>query len=206
MDRRALLAGGVGVAGGLALRAWPTPVLWQETELGPVRSVIPVVGDGKWIWTEPPGETGYLEPRSYSLDIGHELNGDGDATTIQAATPVPSEHPEQKIDDVRLETEGCEARIQPVGEGAAELYLMVPRIGRGQTIQAIAHFRLTLKKQYLGHSQERFAGQQPSPPTEVRRQYLQNSPGIESTAPEVKKLLAQIRGDEQPHPWTLAER
>jgi hypothetical protein len=172
-----------------------------------VRSVIPVVGDGKWIWTEPPqDQTGYLEPRPYSLDIGIELTGDGEATSVQAATPVPSEHPEQKIEDVQLEIEGCQARIQPVGEGAAELYLSAPRIRGGQTLRAIAHYRLTLKKQYWGFSQERFAARQPLPPVEVRRRYLQNSPGIESTAPEVKQLLAQLRGADQPHPWMLAER
>jgi len=36
-----------------------------------------VVGDGHWIWTEPPADgVGYLEPRSYSLKIGIELAGD----------------------------------------------------------------------------------------------------------------------------------
>ena len=30
--------------------------------------------------------------------------------------------------------------------------------------------------------------------------------GIESSAAEVKKLLAQLRGSDAPHPWTLAER
>jgi len=207
MQRRVFVAGGMSAVGLAALRAWPADELQTETRLGPVRSVIPVVGDGKWIWTEPPkDQSGYLEPRSYSLSIGVELTGEGDATAIQASTPVPGEHPEQKIDEMRLEIEGCEAHVQPVGEGAAELYLAAPQITRGQKIKAIAHYQLTLKKQYLGHSLERFSAQQPQPPAAVRKQYLQNSPGIESGAAEVKKLLAQLRGDDLPHPWTLAER
>src|SRR6185295_8739196 len=133
MRRRNFVAGGMSALGIAALRTWPSDPSHSATSLGPVRSVIPVVGDGKWIWTEPPkDETGYLEPRSYSLSIGMELTGEGDATAIQASTPVPSEHPEQKIDEMRLEIEGCEAHVQPVGEGAAELYLSAPQIARGQ--------------------------------------------------------------------------
>ena len=42
----------------------------------PAFSVTPVVGDGKWIWRDPPDETGYLEPREYEVSIGmqFELN------------------------------------------------------------------------------------------------------------------------------------
>src|SRR2546423_14204286 len=107
MKRRALLVGGVASLGALALRAWPASK-HCETHVGPTSAVIPVVGDGKWIWTEPPeGQTGYLEPRPFELSIGVELSGEGDAAAIEAATPVPLEHAEQKIDDVRLEIENC---------------------------------------------------------------------------------------------------
>src|SRR5262245_10086100 len=101
MKRRVFVASGIGAASLAVLRHWPPAACRTENCLGPVRSVIPVVGDGRWIWTEPPqGQTGYLEPRPYSLSIGIELTGEGDATNVQASTPVPSEHREQKIDDV----------------------------------------------------------------------------------------------------------
>ena len=38
--------------------------------LPPIHSISPVVGDGKWIWNDPPEETGYLEPREYELEVG----------------------------------------------------------------------------------------------------------------------------------------
>jgi hypothetical protein len=172
-----------------------------------VQAVIPVVGDGKWIWNEtPPGPTGYLEPRCFELSIGIELSGEGDARNIEAATPVPLDHPEQKIDAVRLETEGCQASFQEIDEGASLLYLSASQIARGQTIRAIAHYKLTLKKQYLGHAAEQFPARQPPPPSLVRKHYLQESPGIQTGSPEVRKLLVQLRSQEQPHPWQLAER
>jgi len=172
-----------------------------------VQAVVPVVGDGKWIWTETPqGQTGYLEPRHFELSIGVELRGEGDALNIEAATPVPLDHPEQKIDSVRLDTEGCQASFQEVGEGASLLYFSASQIGRGQKIWAIAHYKLTLKKQYLGYAVGHFPAEQPPPPAPIRKQYLQESPGIQTSSPEVRKLLVQLRSQDQPHPWRLAER
>jgi hypothetical protein len=195
MKRRQFLA--VGAA---SLAAASVPV-WQRLAVSPTEttsvhppafSVVPVVGDGKWIWTEPPKETGYLEPRPHELSIGVELQGQGDATMIRAATPVPIEWPEQTIDDVRIETEGCEARLQQVGEGAAQLLMAAPGIRRGQTIRAIAHYKLTLKKQYLGFAPDRFPAEQPEPPQAIRKQYLQDSPGIQTSSAEVRKLHREL--------------
>ena len=181
------------------------PILEQRSFRSPTWSIIPVVGDGKWIWTEPPaGQTGYLEPRPYELSIGVELQGQGDALQIRASTPVPLPHEEQQVEDVRIETEGCEASIQKVGEGAAQLLLAAPSIRRGQRISAIAHYKLTLKKQYLGHQRDHFTEQQPEPPTAVRKLYLGDSPGIQTRAPEVRKLHAEL-SSQLTHPWELAE-
>ena len=211
MERRQFLAAGAAAA--------CTPFLGRpigESDHGsltleecsfhsPTWSVIPVVGDGKWIWTKPPeGQTGYLEPRPYELSIGVELQGEGDAMHIRASTPVPLPHAEQQVDDVRIETEGCEASIQQVGEGAAQLLLSAPSIRRGQRIGAIAHYKLTLKKQYFGHQRDRFSAQQPEPPPAIRKQYLGDSPGIQTRAPEVRKLHAELSSQET-HPWALAE-
>lgn len=53
----------------------------------PAYSVIPVVGDGKWIWTEPPADqTGYVEPRSFDVSIGVQLRGRGAAKQVKATT------------------------------------------------------------------------------------------------------------------------
>jgi hypothetical protein len=179
--------------------------LQHATSRTPTWAVVPVVGDGKWIWTEPPkGQTGYLEPRTYDLKIGVELQGEGDASQIRASTPVPLPHAEQQVDDVQIQTEGCEASIQKVGEGAAQLLLAAPRIGRGQKIAAVARYRLVLKKQYFGHEQDRFPAEQPDPPQAIRKLYLGDSPGIQTRSPEVRKLQAEVKRQAN-HPWDLAE-
>jgi hypothetical protein len=209
MDRRAFLSGSLAGAATIAGGAWASqPRLQRETSFGPTWSVIPVVGDGKWIWTEPPkDQTGYLEPRSFELSIGVEMTGEGDATDVKASTPVPIEHPEQKVDDVKLETDGCEARLQQIGEGAAQLLVAADQIAGGQKIRALARYQLTLTKQYFGYAQDKFPSEQPAAPAAIRKLYLQDSPGIQSNSALVKKLLGQLRGQEKKlHPWQLALR
>jgi hypothetical protein len=204
MKRRLFLA-----AGAASVAAASSPPFWAaqpasdaahstdtRSELHcfpPAFAVVPVVGDGKWIWTEPPKDrTGYLEPRGYKLSIGVELQGQGDATGIRGSTPVPIEFPEQKIDEVRVEAEGCEAGLRQVGEGAAQLMLSAPGIRRGQTIKAIAHYKLTLQKQYMAYDADRFPTEQPEPPASIRKLYLQDSPGIQTSAPEVRRLHREL--------------
>ena len=218
MERRHFLAvgaAGLAAASAPAWQSFSTTVVHTQSSRPPAFAVVPVVGDGKWIWTEPPKETGYLEPRPHELSIGVELQGEGDATMIRGSTPVPIEWPEQTIEDVRIETEGCEARLQQVGEGAAQLLLAAPSIRRGQTIRAIAHYKMTLKKQYQGFNAERFPAEQPEPPPAIRRQYLQDSPGIQTSSAEVRKLHRELTPTRSvsegngpggaAHPWNLVQ-
>ena len=114
--------------------------------------MIPVVGDGRWIWTQPPSDgVGYLEPRTFDLDVGIELEASGSAVDIISTTTVPIEYPEQKIESVELETSGCQARLRQLAPGAGQLVLVADAIEAGQTIKAVAHYRLKLFKQYFGY-------------------------------------------------------
>src|SRR5262249_3294170 len=127
----------------------------------PTYSVIPVVGDGRWIWTAPPTNgTGYLEPRSYDLKIGVQLEGTGNATQIRGTTVVPVELREQKIEKVEIEKNGCEAGIRQVATEAAQLALAAPSIAKGQVISAVAQFRITLSKEYFGYEKDKFPAKQ----------------------------------------------
>jgi len=205
MDRRGFLAWGIAAAaGGSAWRtAFHLPPDTESDRLPPAYSVIPVVGDGKWIWNKPPeGQTGYLDPRPYRLKIGIELEGLGNATSILATTPVPISCPEQKIDQEEVESHGCEARIRELTPSARELALQSPSITKGQTVAAYAHFKLTLYKQYQGYLKEQFPSQQ-KVPREIARSFMGNSPGIEARSREVRDLVEKIaKGLE--HPWDKA--
>ena len=207
MDRRHFLGLAAAAAGAWATSKWADSQQVQCcSQFPPAAAVIPVVGDGKWIWTSPPSETGYLEPRSYQLDIGVELQGEGDATQLKASTPVPLEHAEQSIEEVQIETEDCDARLQQVGEGAAQLLLAAARISRGQMIRAIAHYKLTLKKQYQAFEPAQFPDPQPEPPAGVRKLYLNESPGIQTRSPEVRKLSNELGTGSPLHPWDQVQR
>src|SRR6187455_1392204 len=91
----------------------------------PAFSVIPVVGDGKWIWTEPPKErTGYLEPRKYRLRVGIDLSAKGDAGDVLASTPVPVTVPEQQITAERVTTNFGNASLDALTPSARQLTLL----------------------------------------------------------------------------------
>ena len=208
MDRRKFLQLGAGAAicGGIAaLRQNFVGRASDDSQTPPAFTVIPVVGDGKWIWTQPPqGQTGYLEPRPFLLNVGIELVGQGDGAQIRATTPVPIACPEQKIDEERIETHGCEAQVREIAPDARQLSLFAPGIASGQTIAAVAHYKLTISKQYQNYQRDQFPEQQKIP-NDVRRMYLGDSPGIQTRCKEVRQLLGELTGDSK-HPWDLARK
>jgi hypothetical protein len=207
MNRRDFLrTGAVGaIAGGMTYLAGHQP-RQQANGVPPAASVVPVVGDGQWIWNKPPeGETGYLEPRSYKLDVGIELNSShGNAWQVTATTPVPIACPEQKIEEERIQTFGCQAQIQQLAADSRQLCLVAPQIPQGQKVSAVAHYKLTLFKQFQNYRREQFPNEQ-SPSNDIRRTYLGESPGIQTRSKEVKQLLAELSKN-APHPWDLAQK
>lgn len=170
----------------------------------PVWGFDPVVGDGIWIWKEPPKtERGYLEPRSYEVSIGIELTGLDRHCEAIATTPVPSNHPEQTLEAVTIETSGCEAAIRELSPGAAQLFVHASSLAAGQVVSAIATWKVTLYKQYLAFEQEQFPELQKAP-KEIQMVALGDSPGIQTTAGVVRKLAADI-SQSHAHPWEKAQ-
>ncbi|HET6880995.1 MAG TPA: transglutaminase-like domain-containing protein [Pirellulales bacterium] len=206
MNRRDLLrtalagscgAGLCGIVGRLS-RSLPASVA------PPAYSVIPVVGDGRWIWKEPPdGETGYLEPRSYDVSVGIEMEGTGPASDITSTTAAPLEYPEQKIENKSIETSGCQAELRKLAEGAGQLVLAAAGIDRGQVIRAVARFSMTLFKQFFAYHADQFPAKQELPP-DVRKSYLQDSPGIQVRSRQVRALAAELTSGTPKHPFEQA--
>ena len=209
MKRREFLglgAASLAMGWGGALNTREVYNLWLE-EIGPkppAFSVVPVVGDGKWIWKEPPEkDRGYLEERDYSLDVGIEMEGIGAANNILSTTTVPVEHPEQKVVDVQLETVGCQAVMRQLAPGAAQLVMSVPQLERGQRVRAIAHYRLKLSKQYFAFERDQFPVKQ-MVPRDVQQTSLQDSPGIQTKIVPLRKLAREL-SSELDHPWDMAQ-
>lgn len=170
----------------------------------PTYSIIPIVGDGKWIWREPPAEgTGYLEQREFEVRVGVTATAELDASPFRASTVAPTAHPEQEILDVRLETSGCAAELQTLCDTANQLAVAADRIAAGQTITAEAIFRIRLAKSYLGYVREQFPAQQSLPRTWNRRD-LGDSPGIETKLDSLRKIVEQVAGKIE-HPWDKAQ-
>ncbi len=214
LTRRHLLAGTACVAGCAAIRtltpsarhaiAPPADSRRCGFQTPPAYSITPIVQDGKWYWKEQPADqTGYLDPRDFEFRAGIRWRSDGIARNLRSSTVVPVAFPEQELIDVRIEkSEGCEARIAPLTDTAAQLQVLAPWIEAGQTITATALFRIRLFRQCPHYSAEQFPFEQTVPPPIVATA-LGNSPGIRCETPGVRHLAASIisRYD---HPWTQA--
>lgn len=204
MRRRTFLHCGVtaafAAAAGRSLCGWAAREIAFDT---PTYSVIPVVGDGRWIWNRPPeGKTGYLEPRTFEVTIGIELQGRGEATEIRATTPLPIDCPEQSLDPPRVESPSCEADLRQLSPSARELAVYVPVLEPGQSVRASVTVRATLCKQFWAYDRDQFAEKQVVP-ADVRRQFLGDSPGIETHAAQVRALAKELSAG-LTHPWDLA--
>lgn len=216
MDRRSFLGLGLGAVAGAATYAGFNHATYHGAHASahdlylpapPAHAVVPVVGDGKWVWVDPPtDQTGYLEPRQFALSIGVTLRGNGPATEVKAATTAPTEMLEQKIDEAQIDSEGCEGTFRQLAPEAGQLYLYAPTIEAGQTISAVARYRLTLSKQYWGYSADQFPATQDLAKftdRQFRAQYLSDSPGIQWHRKEVGELARHVAGSLQ-HPWDIA--
>ncbi len=221
LRRRFLQAGSSLCLSSLAFSAWPSSSQqgkdrkaansFSEQFVSPTHSLVPVVADGKWISAEPPDpqfvlpetetSTGYFEPRSFDLTVQIRLTGTGTARDVSAFTVAPVRFPEQQLIDLRIEQHGCRAIVQPLTDTSARLMLSAQSIVRGQTISAMAHYRLRISKSYFGYKQEMFPEVQELP--RIAKQYLSDSPGIRASSREVRTLAKTLTGQGR-HPWELA--
>lgn len=169
----------------------------------PAFAIIPVVSDGKWNWKEPPEDsTGYLEPRDFEVSVGMSFTGRGFGRNLRATTVAPVGFPEQEILDFKIEKEGCSARILPINAGAAQLALSADSLAPGQTIFAMAHYKMRVSKVYHGFQKEQFPTQQEQRDIFSSR-YLRNSPGIKVKSKLVDELARRIASPDL-HPWDKA--
>ncbi len=194
-----LSAGALSALGGLR----GSPSIHEAFFASATHSVVPVVGDGRWTWLKPPAEErGYLEPRSYRLKVGVQWEGTGSSSLLRGTTPVPVEYPEQKLVSMRLDADGCEAQVRKINEGAAELLVVAHALSSGQKVSAIVEYELELRKQYHAYAADQFPREQKIP-TDVRRQYLQDSPGIETSSKAVRALAQELKQGQE-YPWDQA--
>ncbi len=208
ISRRTMLLG-CGVAGAIATTPrWPDDFMIAGQRPIPTFSVIPVVGDGKWIWTKPPeGQTGYLEPRTFEITTQIKATGRGPATQLIAATVAPSACPEQKrpkeFAKPRFENHGCHCGYQTLTPGATQFVLQANSIADGQVITAKAIDRFEIAKSYFGYQRDQFPAKQNLSRKKYAK-YLGTSPGIKVRSASVSKVVKSVTGS-QSHPWDIAK-
>lgn len=173
-------------------------------------AVIPVVGDGKWIWRDPPsdGQKGYLEPRLFEVEVGIHFRGNGNASRLRATTVAPVGFSEQEITDFRIETSGCNAAINQITDSAAQFVMAAPQIVKGQVVSAIARYRMNLKKDFRAFERDIFPIEQSFRVNKRRslfaKEYYRSSPGINVRSKEIKSLLSKLNPVSN-HAWDRAK-
>lgn len=215
IDRRQLLAGMAGVlgaapfaAGSPAARPAATRVelTIRGSRVPRTFSITPVVYDGKWNWKEQPlDQKGYLDPREFDVRAGIRWRSDGQTRNLKGSTLVPCAFPEQEVLNWQIEKpEGCEARVQPLSDTAAQLQMAAPGIRPGETITVAVVARVRLFRFCPHYSADQFADGQEYPQA-IRDHYLGNSPGIRCEMPGVRELVKSITSRHDP-PWQRARR
>ena len=115
---------------------------------------------------------------------------------------VPVELPEQRVEDFDVSSEGCVARLRPLGSTAGQLVLFAATLRPGQIIAAQARFRLTLLKQFFHFNKQQFPAAQ-EVPKEIRQQYSRDTVGIQTRPRLVRQLAEEVAG-QLDHPWDKA--
>ena len=205
MDRRTFMTATCATGIGVALNQTPQKETLHahQSRAAAAATTSEVIGDGEWIWTRPPmGVKGWLEPRKFEFRTRVEMRATGAVTQVTSTTAIPVELPEQRIDDVSINTVNCSARLRQVAPHAAQLVLHAPLLRPGATLVAEGVFQLTLQKQFFDYQKDQFPAEQEFP-KEFRKQYLYNSPGIHTRPTEVKDLAEKLGAGHQ-HPWDKA--
>lgn len=203
IDRRNFIAALASTVGASWLGTPLVDVLTEATFVQPAFSITPVVGDGKWIWREPPDETGYLEPREFEVSVGMKMEGRGDGQNLISTTVAPVQFPEQKILDVDIETTGCSAKLVPLSDSAGQLVMHADSIANGQTVSAFANYKVRIFKSHFGFEKTMFPAEQNS--KQAPKEFLKNSPGIKMNSTAVKNI-GRKTADESMHPWDKAKK
>lgn len=218
-SRRRFLAAGVTVAAGATAvasarclrpfdpRARHGLALHGESCRPPVtHSITPVVFDGKWLWDEQPADQrGYVDPRPFRVRSGIRWRSNGHARNLRATTVVPAPQPGQDFEEPQVTcSPGCEAKIVPLDDSVAQLQVFAPAIRPDQELVAQFESVVTLSRYCPHFTQEMFPDPQ-SVPSEFRKRWTGNSPGIRVESRAVKALAAELCSRHE-HPWQSAMR
>lgn len=211
VSRRSVL--GVGAAALIAGPTIPTHLASaletsersEEFRPVPTHSIIPVVGDGKWISKKPPEEpVGNYDTRKFKVSVGIEVEGTGSTSNFIATTVAPVQSPEQEIESVKIEKSGCEALLQGLCGTAGRLNVSANSIRKGQRLSAFANYEIKLSKTYHGFSTDTLSSKFDFP-TRDFAEWLGNSPGIDSNSKEVKGVSKALF-DGVKHPFDVAKK
>ncbi len=209
--RNALLAGlagtGLGASGLITNRLFAKPEngISTASQVPATHAIIPVVSDGHYILDKPPADTeGYFFPRDYEVKVGMSFTANANSTNLTATTAAPVSFPEQEILEFEIEADGCQAEIIQLTETAAVLALSTGRIAAGQTVFAIAHYKMRVCMEYRAFEKERFPAEQNGAEKIFSKSVLRNGTGIRCNTKVVRDVVNEVI-PQGTHPWDAAK-
>jgi hypothetical protein len=117
----------------------------------------------------------------------------GPVSGVLATLPIPMDWPEQQVKRVSEEKSPRIGRVsyRPLEGGVTQMVVSIPKLATGEEASIIVTFEIT--KRRLEGPAETSVYQVPTKPGTELRKFLQPSPYIESKAPEIELLAAQLK-------------
>lgn len=147
----------------------------------------------------------FVAPKQIEMLIGVRLSpADLNMISTIATTVFPSEWPEQKVEVVEVSVPpALQHTFRDLPGGNKQLLLQAAFLPAGSTIEATIKVRIE-KSHTVGPSEtDQFV--RPKRPGRDVKNYLGNSPYIETTSSEIKKIVREIDAKEPETEWKRVE-
>ncbi len=187
---------------------WLTRRRWMAISGGAAAWSRMVAAGAQDLSTASDGSTSvlqYVAPKSYEMLVGVRIAaGDGTMVRTTALTVFPADWPEQTVELI-------EARVPPPLEyalrdlpgGNRQLVFKAGQIPPGSRLEALLRVRIT-KSHIVGPEDTTHLVQPRRVPSDIRN-YLGNSPYIEATSSEVRKIAREISAAAPVTDWKKVE-
>ena len=159
-------------------------------------------GLGRSGFAEPPGIE-ITQPTTYRLKIVMRIAAEAKSLRrVTATCPIPVDWREQKVKLLsESQPQGCKTRERTV-EGMGGLWVLeCPKLSAGETVEAERIYEITRFQVVCKLDSENLSRPQSVP--QDLRDYLRDSPGIETSDPELRKLAGTFGGSEKSS-WEFA--
>ncbi|MEM8735340.1 MAG: transglutaminase domain-containing protein [Planctomycetota bacterium] len=154
---------------------------------------------------ESTGPLEYIAPKQIEMRIGLRLSaGDGNMISTMAMTAFPSDWPEQKVEVLQVNVANpFRHAFRELPGGNKQLLFQARTVPANSQIEATLHLRI--EKTHIVGPTETTQFTVPRRLPREAKQFLGNSPFIEATSSEIKKVVREVAAEDPLTEWDKVE-